>query len=82
MKLSVIFGVAQMTLGILLKGSNAIHMRKWVDFFFEFIPQLLTLLCLFGYMDYLIIAKWLTNWDGRTGGAPSIISIMIDMCLS
>ena len=66
MKLSVIFGVGQMTIGILLKGSNCAYSRRWIDFFFEFIPQLLTLLCLFGYMDYLIIAKWLTNWDGET----------------
>lgn len=71
-----------MTIGILLKGSNCAYSRRWVDFFFEFLPQLLTLLCLFGYMDYLIIVKWLTNWDGRTNGAASIISVMIDMCLS
>jgi V-type H+-transporting ATPase subunit a len=63
MKLSVIFGVGQMSIGILLKGSNNIYERQWVAFFFEFIPQLLTLLCLFGYMDYLIIAKWLMDWD-------------------
>lgn len=83
MKLSVIFGVGQMSIGILLKGSNNIYERQWVAFFFEFIPQLLTLLCLFGYMDYLIIAKWLMDWDQyNTSFAPSIISVMIDMCLN
>jgi V-type H+-transporting ATPase subunit a len=83
MKLSVIFGVGQMSLGICLKGSNNVYRRDWIGFFFEFIPQLLTLLCLFGYMDYLIIAKWLMPWDTlNTSFAPSIISVMIDMCLS
>jgi V-type H+-transporting ATPase subunit a len=38
MKLSVIFGVGQMTIGILLKGSNCAYSRRWIDFFFEFIP--------------------------------------------
>jgi len=82
MKISVIFGVAQMTIGIILKGTNTIYFRRWVDFFFEFLPQILTLWCLFGYMDYLIIVKWLTDWGNQTWGAPSVISIMIDMFLS
>ncbi len=38
MKTSVIFGVAQMLLGILLKGFNNVYFRQWIDFFFEFIP--------------------------------------------
>ena len=81
MKLSVIFGVAQMSLGILMKGLNAIHFRKPIDFFFEFIPQIILMLCLFGYMDTLIIVKWLIPWEGRTAEAPSIITTMIGMFL-
>lgn len=64
MKIAVIFGVAQMTLGILLKGTNALYFRSGVDFLFEFVPQLVTLLALFGFMDYLIIDKWLTDFNG------------------
>jgi V-type H+-transporting ATPase subunit a len=71
-----------MSLGIFLKGSNAIYQRNWLNFFFEFIPQILTLLCLFGFMDYLIVAKWLTNWGDAATYAPSIISMMIDMALN
>lgn len=58
MKTSIIFGVSQMVLGVLLKGLNSIHFRNPVDFFFEFIPQLGFLLCTFGYMVFLIFAKW------------------------
>jgi hypothetical protein len=29
-----------------------------LDFFFEFIPQIVLLLALFGWMDTLIIGKW------------------------
>lgn len=81
MKLSVIFGVAQMSLGILMKGFNYMHFCQPIEFLFEFIPQLTLMLCLFGYMDYLIIVKWLTPWVGIEGGAPAIIGTMIGMFL-
>lgn len=80
MKMAVIFGVAQMTLGIVLKGANAVNQRSAVDFVFEFIPQILVLLALFGFMDLMIILKWLTDYED-TSVAPSIITTMIDMCL-
>jgi V-type H+-transporting ATPase subunit a len=38
MKIAVILGVAQMALGVILKGFNYIHAKKRVDFFFEFLP--------------------------------------------
>jgi V-type H+-transporting ATPase subunit a len=38
MKTSVIFGVAQMSMGICIKGLNSIYFGKGVDFIFEFLP--------------------------------------------
>lgn len=38
MKIAVIFGVAQMSLGVVLKGLNALHFKSNVDFLFEFVP--------------------------------------------
>jgi V-type H+-transporting ATPase subunit a len=63
MKISVIIGVVHMTLGVFLKASNSIYFSKWMDLIFEFIPQLVFLLTLFGYMDFLIIYKWLVPWN-------------------
>ena len=37
------------------------------------------LLCTFGYMDFMIILKWLKSWDPTK--APSIITVLIDMAL-
>jgi V-type H+-transporting ATPase subunit a len=82
MKMAVIFGVAQMSLGIILKGTNTIQNRSMVDFIFEFVPQILVLIALFGYMDLMIVLKWLQDWEGRTAYAPSVISTMIDMFLN
>ena len=82
MKMAVIFGVAQMSLGISMKAFNAFHFKRPLDFFFEFIPQIILLWALFGWMNILIIAKWLTAWnDDNIGNAPGIIQIMIDMFL-
>ena len=54
-----------------------------VEFYFEFIPQMVMLLALFGFMDLLIIVKWLTDYsaDPTLGKPPSIISTMITMFL-
>jgi V-type H+-transporting ATPase subunit a len=79
MKLSVILGVAQMSLGVVMKGLNSIYFGKPVDFIFEFIPQIVMLLALFGFMDLVIIIKWLTNFGAMAAGQvpPSIIAMMI-----
>jgi len=52
-----------MCIGICLRGSNAIYFGKAIDFFFEFVPMLLMMICLFGFMDLMIIMKWLTDWN-------------------
>ena len=82
MKLSVILGVAHMSLGIFLKGANACYQKDFLTFFNEFIPQILLMLSLFGYMDFMIIKKWLTDYSGHEGEAPGIITTMIDFALN
>ena len=39
------------------------------------------LVCLFGYMDLLIVLKWNTNYDGNTQEAPSIINAVVGFVL-
>lgn len=81
MKLAVIVGVSHMVLGIAMKGYNAAFFQLKIDFIFEFIPQMLMMLCLFGYMDLIIIIKWTTDWSGRENASPPIIGTMIGMFL-
>lgn len=84
MKISVIYGVAQMSIGIIIKGMNANYFGRDLDFYHEFIPQFILLLSLFGFMDFLIIEKWLTDWRGNDleSKAPSIINVMIELFLN
>ena len=82
MKISVILGVLHMALGIFLRGANHVHFSRKVDFIFEFVPQIVILLAIFGYMDAMIISKWTTDFSGRTDRAPSIIQTMIALFIN
>ena len=68
MKISVIFGVSQMSLGIILKAFNACYFKRRLELVFEVIPQITMLWVLFGFMNVLIVWKWLMPWnfDGIT----------------
>ena len=69
-----------MLFGVVLKGANALYFSNSVDFFFEFIPQFIFLICTFGYMDFMVIFKWLKVYD--SSAAPSIITTLINMTLN
>ena len=82
MKMSVIIGVLQMILGLFLKGMNGIYFGDYIDFFFEFLPQLIFMCLLFGYMCLMIYIKWGTDWSDDTSKAPSIISQLLMIFLN
>ena len=62
MKMSVILGVSQMVFGIILKATNDLHFKEPLDFYCEFIPQMIFMNFIFGYMCWLILFKWSTCW--------------------
>lgn len=82
MKISVILGVTQMSFGIILKGMNAAYFYAPLDFLFEFIPQIIFMVVMFGYMIFMIFIKWATDWSADKGKAPSIISQLMGIVLN
>ncbi|KAA3468088.1 V-type proton ATPase subunit a3-like [Gossypium australe] len=76
MKMSILLGVAQMNLGILISYSNATFFGNSLNIWFQFIPQMIFLNSLFGYLSLLIIVKWCT------GSQADLYHIMIYMFLS
>lgn len=66
-----------MLFGISLKALNSLYFGTYLDFFFEAFPQFLFLTITFGYMSFLIIVKWLTNFDG-VPKPVSIITVFIN----
>ena len=82
MKMSVLVGVTQMLLGITLSGFNAVYRKKAYDFLFEFVPQMLFMLSIFGYLCFLIVYKWFTNYETNGMNAPSLLNALVNMFLS
>lgn len=50
MKLSIIFGVIHMIFGVCISVVNMVHFRHKISILLEFVPQILFLCLLFGYM--------------------------------
>lgn len=82
MKVALILGVLQMTLGIILKGCNDAYNYRCIDFTFEFLPQLVMFMCLFGFMDLMVVTKWLSDYSDDTSKAPAIINSMLNMAMN
>ncbi|KAK1429219.1 hypothetical protein QVD17_11425 [Tagetes erecta] len=76
MKMSILLGVVQMNLGIILSYYNSKFFQNGIDIWYQFIPQMIFLNSLFGYLSLLIIVKWCT------GSQADLYHIMIYMFLS
>ncbi|XP_066509666.1 V-type proton ATPase 116 kDa subunit a 2-like [Hoplias malabaricus] len=81
MKMSVIVGVIHMSFGVVLGVFNHLHFRRKYNLYLVFLPELLFLLCLFGYLVFMIIYKWLAFTPPDSRHAPSILIHFINMFL-
>uniref|UniRef100_A0A7N8YQM9 V-type proton ATPase subunit a n=1 Tax=Mastacembelus armatus TaxID=205130 RepID=A0A7N8YQM9_9TELE len=81
MKMSVILGLIHMSFGVILSTFNHLHFRKKHNVYLVFIPELLFLLCLFGYLAFMIFYKWLVFSAKDSREAPSILIHFINMFL-
>ncbi|KAI4334446.1 hypothetical protein L6164_019140 [Bauhinia variegata] len=76
MKMSILLGVVQMNLGIILSYFNARFFNSSLDIRYQFVPQMIFLNSLFGYLSLLIVVKWCT------GSQADLYHVMIYMFLS
>ncbi|XP_036132258.1 V-type proton ATPase 116 kDa subunit a2 isoform X3 [Molossus molossus] len=81
MKMSVILGIIHMTFGVVLGIFNHLHFRKKFNIYLVSIPELLFMLCMFGYLIFMIIYKWLVYSAETSQVAPSILIEFINMFL-
>lgn len=82
MKVSVILGVSQMLFGVILSMWNHTYFPgNFINIYFEFIPQVIFLMAIFGYMNGMIFAKWCIFDYSSSTYAPSILINLINMFL-
>ena len=71
-----------MIVGLLCRGANTIHFGNSIDFFFEFVPQMIFMCCIFGYMIIMIFLKWSIDWSYNWADkAPNLITTLMNMFL-
>ncbi|XP_026314352.1 V-type proton ATPase 116 kDa subunit a-like [Hyposmocoma kahamanoa] len=87
MKMSIVLGIVHMVFGLTLSLFNHIFCKNMFAILLQFVPEIVFLLCLFGWLVFLIFWKWLSfsaksgDLKSRPGCAPLILIHFIDMCL-
>ncbi|XP_044535320.1 V-type proton ATPase 116 kDa subunit a [Gracilinanus agilis] len=81
MKMSVIVGIIQMVFGVVLSLFNHIYFKKTLNIILQFIPEMIFIICLFGYLIFMIFFKWCQYDVSTSRSAPSILIHFINMFL-
>lgn len=71
-----------MTFALCLQIPNHIRFNRKADLFTSFLPQLLFLESIFGYLVICILYKWSVDWSTAGQSPPSLLNMLIGMFLS
>jgi V-type H+-transporting ATPase subunit a len=90
MKISIVVGVIQMTVGICLSLLNHLEYKDYKRILFEYLPEMIFFEGIFGYLVFTIFYKWAIDWNGDVGVpgnpgpqvAPSLLTLLINMFMS
>lgn len=71
-----------MTFALCLQLPNHIKFKRPLDIYTNFIPQMIFLQSIFGYLVVCILYKWSVDWSTRSTEPPSLLNMLIAMFLS
>ena len=72
----------KMTFALCLQIPNHLRFRKQSDIWTNFLPQMLFLQSIFGYLVVCILYKWSVDWSKSSTAPPSLLNMLINMFLS
>ncbi|XP_008328252.1 V-type proton ATPase 116 kDa subunit a isoform X3 [Cynoglossus semilaevis] len=81
MKMSIVLGVIHMLFGVSLSLFNHLYFQKPLNIYFGFIPEIVFMVSLFGYLVILVLYKWIAYNVFTSKEAPSLLIAFINMFL-
>ncbi len=71
-----------MSFGILLQVPNHVYFKNWLSIWAEFLPQIIFMWAIFGYLCFMIMFKWCIDWYSAGLPPPNLLNSLIYMFLS